>query len=124
MTDMTFTNQESAEAAVYATHAATALEMFYNDAGEDVLVETIRRHAYVKHAFSLIWTISEYQPLYWVEIELSDRTHEKSVFDFINERGDDEWDQIIPIWCEQNKRQLALLTQDKELAALFKVFFS
>lgn len=123
MADMTFTDQVRAEAAVYAAHGATALEMFYSDVGEDVLVDTIRRHAYVKHAFNLIWTISDDQPLYWVEIESPDRTAEKRVFDFMNERGDDEWDQIIPIWCEQNKRQLALLTQDKELAALFKVFF-
>lgn len=124
MADATFTDEATARAAVQQAFSGTSLEMTYAALADEVLAETLRCYAYTNHAFDIVWRIDDEWPLYWAEIERPLEGGFGEIQDWAMKRDPNVSDQIAILW-EQGSRdaRIALLTQDKETATLFKMFF-
>lgn len=124
MADATFTDGATARSAVQEAFDATSLEMTLATLADDVLAETLRCYAYTNHALNNVWRISDEWPLYWTETERPLEVGLSDIQNWTMKRDPNLSDQIAVIW-EQGKSgaRVALLTQDKETATLFKMFF-
>lgn len=124
MADKTLRTDQEVRAALSSALAESALAMALDNLDDAIVSEALRNYGYALNAMEMNWSVSEHDPLYWLEVSLPIEQGAAALQQWADSEDPNGGNQFAVTYSEGDlDARFALLTQSSHTATLFKMFF-
>ena len=124
MADKTLKSDEEVRAALSDAIAVSALAMALDNLDDAIVSEALRNYGFALNAAEVNWSVSEHDPLYWLEVSLPIEQGTAALQQWGDSEDPNGGNQFAVTYNQGDlDARFALLTQSSHTATLFKMFF-